>query len=99
MFSIIDKIKYKNTINAKDQTLNTRINPKLINKKTILISFPFHPKVFNLSENNGISEIINSPNKSIKAPIKNGLNKNKTNSLIFNPMLADRQNQWESHEE
>ena len=79
MFFAIDMVKYKITINAIDHNPKSRRNTKLINKKTMRISFPLKPKFINFNENKGISDIIRIPINRINPTITHGL---KINGII-----------------
>ena len=60
---MIEKIRYKITINGMDQTRRNAINNKQTIKKVYLISFQDQANVLNFKENKGISD---TNNKLIK---------------------------------
>ena len=53
---MIEKIRYKITINGMDQTRRNAINNKQTIKKVYLTSFPDQANVLNFKENKGISD-------------------------------------------
>jgi hypothetical protein len=61
---MIEKIRYKITINGMDQTRRNAINNEQTIKKMYLTSFPAQPNDLNFKEKSGISE---TSNKLIKA--------------------------------